>query len=271
MRREGQNLAKYDVIGKSYNVTRRADQRITDIIINSLGIPANASILDVGAGTGNYSVQLANKGFEVIAVEPSKVMREIGNMHPNLKWFEGTAEDLPLEDSSVDGIICTLAIHHFSDLNKSFKEMVRVVKSKGKIVLFVADPRLCPDDSCWLKDYFKPIILQAYRAYKPIQEIVRMLGHETKNVIQIIEFPVPFDINDCFFASAWRRPELYLEQIFRSGVSPLAKCPDDILQPLLDRLRRDLVSGKWDGKYGHYRSMDTYEGGYRFLISEKVY
>lgn len=204
----------------------------------------------------------------MIAVEPSKIMRETGKKHPNLKWFEGTAEHLPLEDNSVDGIISTLAIHHFSDLNTAFKEMVRVVKTKGKIVIFAADPRLCPDSSCWLKDYFKPILLQAYQAYQPIEDVVKILEQETNNSIQIREYPVPSDINDCFFASAWRKPELYLEQTFRAGVSPLAKSPDNILQPLLDRLETDLISGKWDEKYGHYRSAKTYEAGYRFLTKK---
>lgn len=41
-----------------------------------------------------------------------------------------------------------------------------------------------------------------------------------------------------------------------------------LLQPLLDRLETDLISGKWDEKYGYYRSANTYEAGYRFLITE---
>ena len=53
-------------------------------MIKSLESPANALILDVGAGTGNYSVELAKQGYNVIAVEPSKIMRETGET-PKIK------------------------------------------------------------------------------------------------------------------------------------------------------------------------------------------
>ena len=87
-------------------------------------------------------------------------------------------------------------------------------------MIFAADLQPCPDSSCWLKDYFKPIIFQAYQAYQPVEDVINILEQETNNSIQIREYPVPFDINDCFFASAWRRPELYLEQTFRQEFPP---------------------------------------------------
>lgn len=271
MSREEKNVTKYDEIGSTYNATRRADHRITGSLVKNFDIKSiSTCILDVGAGTGNYSVELAKLGYKVIAVEPSVVMREKGKKHPNLMWREGFAEKLPLQDRSVDGIMCTLAIHHFTDLSKAFSEMVRVLKTNARIVIFAADPRLCPENSCWLQDYFKPIIAKSYQAYPPIDEVADVLRNTSNSQVQVYDFPVPFDIEDCFFASAWRRPELYLNGDFRAGVSPLAKCPDEILLPLLDRLESDLTSGKWDEKYGYIRSLDTYEGGYRFLTCTKV-
>ena len=74
MSREEQRLAEYDVIGKTYNVTRQADKRITQTLINSLDTPTTSLILDIGASTGNYSVELAKHGYKVIAVEPSKII-----------------------------------------------------------------------------------------------------------------------------------------------------------------------------------------------------
>ncbi|WP_054939922.1 class I SAM-dependent methyltransferase [Paenibacillus ihuae] len=262
-----QKPAVYDLIGQSYNVTRQADPRITQALIRSLALPAPARILDIGAGTGNYSVELARQGYDVIAVEPSRIMRETGKQHPNLTWAEGFAEQLPLEDNAVDGIISTLAMHHFSDLYQAFREMVRVTSATGRIVIFAADPRLCPDDSCWLKEYFRPVILQSYQAYQPIGNIVHTLQEAASHNVELVDFPVPHDITDSFFASAWRRPELYLDKEFRAGVSPLADCPDDMLQPLLERLETDLSSGAWDEQYGIIRTQDTYEGGYRFLVT----
>ncbi|MCI3922153.1 hypothetical protein MO973_18150 [Paenibacillus sp. TRM 82003] len=45
---------KYDQIGKTYNRTRMPDQRITERIISYLGQPPGSTIIDIGAGTGNY-------------------------------------------------------------------------------------------------------------------------------------------------------------------------------------------------------------------------
>ncbi|UNK15881.1 hypothetical protein MNQ98_15075 [Paenibacillus sp. N3/727] len=121
-----------------------------------------------------------------------------------------------------------------------------------------------------MQDYFKFIISQSYQAYRPIEEVIHELSQAPNNQVEIKEFPVPFDIMDCFFASAWRRPELYLEENFRAAVSALAKCPDELLVPLLHRLESDLRTGIWDEKYGYLRSLETYEGGYRFLITSKI-
>jgi len=259
---------EYDEIGKTYSQTRIADVRITDAIIRGLNLAMPSTIVDVGAGTGNYSVELAKLGHTTLAVEPSGVMRKQGKQHENLRWIAGAAEALPFDESSVDGIISTLAVHHFTDLEKSFSEMVRVVKEHGRIVLLIADPRLCKND-CWLVDYFGVIIKQSYSFYKPINDVVEQLMSVSGQNVEILPFMVPYDITDGFFASAWRNPQLYLNPSFRAGISPLAKASSDILLPILQRLENDLNNGLWEEKYGHLLDEFDYEGGYRILIVHK--
>jgi ubiquinone/menaquinone biosynthesis C-methylase UbiE len=259
---------KYDEIGKTYSQTRIADARITNAIIQGLNLTTPSIIVDIGAGTGNYSVELAKLGYKVLAVEPSEVMREQGKQHEELRWIAGVAEALPFDECSVDGIVSTLAIHHFIDLEKSFSEMVRIIKDTGHIVLFIADPRLCKDD-CWLVDYFGDIIRQSYQFYKPIDEIVELLRKASGQNVEMLPFFVPHDITDGFFASAWRTPQLYLNPTFRAGISPFTKVSKDILQPILQRLENDLNNGVWERKYGHLLKRYDYEGGYRILIARK--
>ena len=64
--------AIYDNIGDAYGQTRRADERIVQRIEDLLGLPGGSRILDVSAGSGNYSLALADRGFEVSALEPSR-------------------------------------------------------------------------------------------------------------------------------------------------------------------------------------------------------
>jgi ubiquinone/menaquinone biosynthesis C-methylase UbiE len=261
-------MEKYDAIGKTYDHTRRADPRLASRLIELLNLPAGAAVADIGAGTGNYSYELAKQGYAVYAVEPSAIMQEQAKQHPHLHWLTGTAEEIPLAGSTVDGIICTLAIHHFRDLMRSFREMIRVVRDGGPMVFFVSDPRLSAPD-LWLIDYFGPIYAQSERVYPPTGDVVRLLSDATGSPVQVEPFLLAGDLQDRFFASGWRRPEYYLDPVFRAGVSPFANAPAEVVGPLVERLEHDLKDGTWQQKYGDVLAQTVCEAGYRFLVSRK--
>lgn len=131
-------MSPFDTIGQTYDDTRQADERIVSLLVEFLTLQPGATIADIGAGTGNYSVALAEEGFGVRAVEPSSVMRSSARRHPRVEWLEGSAENVPLPDASVDGVVSTLAICHFSDPQKAIGEMARI-SSTGSVVIFTFD------------------------------------------------------------------------------------------------------------------------------------
>jgi ubiquinone/menaquinone biosynthesis C-methylase UbiE len=255
----------YNSIGKTYNATRKADNRITNILVRELKIKPSATILDIGAGTGNYSYELAEMGYDVIALEPSKVMRTQAKHHRNILWKEGIAEQIPLEDNSVDGVICTLASHHFRDLALCFSEMKRVLKENGKITLFTLDPRLC-DADCWLLDYFGSILEDAYNIHPPIKNLSQLLEEQVERTPKIIPYPLPHNLMDQFFFAGWRKPEIYLNSEFQKGTSPLAKENNKEVIECLERLSFDLKNGNWNEKYNHILGLDEYNCGHFFLV-----
>ncbi len=118
--------AVYDSIGRTYSKSRRADPRIVGQVANLLRLPPGARLADVGAGTGNYSNALAKAGFQVSAVEPSAEMRAQAEVHTGVVWFEGAAEALPLPRNSVDGVVSTLAIHHFTSVPRGHRDASRL-------------------------------------------------------------------------------------------------------------------------------------------------
>ncbi len=61
-------MALFDEIGEAYDETRQADERIVALVRKFLHLIPGATIADVGAGTGNYSVALAEAGFQVFAI-----------------------------------------------------------------------------------------------------------------------------------------------------------------------------------------------------------
>ena len=88
---------------------------------------------DVGAGTGIWSRQMADKGFDIYAVEPNDAMRKQGilqNGSYNIKWFDGSAEDTGLKESSCD-FVTMASSFHWPDFNKAIKEFARILKPSG--------------------------------------------------------------------------------------------------------------------------------------------
>ena len=262
-------MVKYDSIGKTYSRTRKADPRITEAIINGLQLNLHSVVADIGAGTGSYSADLAQHGFQVLAIEPSKTMMEQGEQHQNLELIRGFAEKLPIPSSSVDGVVSILATHHFENLKKGLSEMVRIAKEDRPIVIFTADPRLCPQD-CWLRHYFSFLYEAVYKINPPIEDLKRIIKRISGTPVKVVPFLIPFDIKDRFSFAGWRKPEIYLDPLFRAGTSSFTSIPQNLVTLAVRRLRQDLRSGKWQEKYGDVLGHSQYDGGYRLLITTKA-
>jgi SAM-dependent methyltransferase len=89
-------------------------------------------LLDLGAGTGKLtSALLARPGATVSAVEPDPAMlAELRTRMPAAAAFAGTAEAIPLPDTSVDAVLAGQALHWF-DLDRTLPEIIRVLRPGG--------------------------------------------------------------------------------------------------------------------------------------------
>lgn len=256
------NDITYDAIGESYNDNRTADKRILKNLIQLLDLPAGKLIADIGAGTGNYTNALAYSGYKLFAIEPSVIMRKQAIPDNNVSWISGLAEDLPLQDKSMDGIIITLAIHHFSDLRKAAREVIRVCP-KGPLVMLTMDPR--EGENFWFNDYFPEIELHVLKRFPPLHEVVNIFSGTRNISMQVIRFPLPYDLADKNMCSGWNRPEIYLDPSMRQNMSGFALASSSAVQEGLKRLENDLQSGKWDELNGHLRRQGSFDAGFRFL------
>ena len=254
-------MSTYNLIGQQYSKTRIPDIRIINRLIDLLNLPKGSIIADIGAGTGGYSLALANKGFLVNAVEPSIVMQKQAVEHQQIKWFTGYAENLPLLDNSVDAVVSILAIHHFSNLEKAFQEMQRIIRD-GAIILLTFDIRLA--QKIWLYDYF-PFLWEDALRFLPLNEQVNLIQSNTKRRVEAIPLLLPYDLSDLFAAAGWRRPELYLQPEVRAGISSFALANQDLIEQGVKLLAADLTSGKWRRKYGDIHNLTEIDIGYRFI------
>lgn len=254
----------YDSIGQSYSKFRLPDPRIVDSLVNLLRLEPGSSIADIGAGTGNYSRAIADRGYFLYAVEPSSVMREQATEHPQVQWFTGYAEDIPLPTSSVDAVISILATHHFSSLEKAVREMNRIART-GAIVLLTFDPRV--GEKPWIADYFPSLLEDTFRVFPPLSDVAALIQANTQRTVDIFPFMLPHDLTDMFFVAGWRRPEIYLNPDVRAGISALTLADITIVEQGVSLLEEDLNSGRWDAKYGGIRKLTEIDAGYRFLCA----
>lgn len=102
---------------------------------SDLGLGEGQVAIDLGSGTGKFLPRLLAVGAEVIAVEPSGVMRsQLKALFPHVEAREGRAEAMPLADSSVDAVICAQCFHWFAN-TEALAEIRRVLKPGGALGL----------------------------------------------------------------------------------------------------------------------------------------
>jgi len=100
-------------------------------------------IVDIGAGKGEKAARIlqAFPGTEVFAVDPNeRRVAEAKRDYPGVRSTVARAEKLPFDDSFFDKAYSTMALHHFSDLDRALGEVSRVVKPGGSYVILEVEP-----------------------------------------------------------------------------------------------------------------------------------
>jgi ubiquinone/menaquinone biosynthesis C-methylase UbiE len=247
------NAPLYDTIGTTYSVTRRTEPRIAARVWGALGDAL--TVLNVGAGTGSYEPP----DREVTAVEPSAVMRA---QRPagSARCVAASAEQLPFEDQSFDAAMAFATIHHWQDPLAGLRELRRVAR---RVVVFTCDTT----EGSWrrrfwlTRDYLPEVA--AFGAGRPtLAELARAIEARIEPVF------IPWDCVDGFFEAHWRRPEAYLDERVRRGVSVWARLGPDIEQRAVRSLGADLASGRWAERNHDLLDLDAAELGLRLLIAD---
>ena len=161
---EGQVRAMFDRIAGPYDLMNsvmtaglhhRWRQRAADLARVGPGDRA----LDVATGTGDLAIELAGRGAEVVGSDFSEGMLDVARRKaPGLRWEHGNALALPYEDGWFDAATVGFGARNFSDLVQGLREMARVVRPGGRVVVLEITTPQRPPLSTFFSLWFDRVV-----------------------------------------------------------------------------------------------------------------
>jgi demethylmenaquinone methyltransferase/2-methoxy-6-polyprenyl-1,4-benzoquinol methylase len=137
----------FDLIAPRYElvnhvVTLGMDRRWRRRAVRELRLPAGSVVLDVAAGTGDFTRELRRQGLRAIGADLSYGMLAA---RPDGHQVQADASRLPFDDRTFDGVTCGYGLRNFTDLGACLAEMARVTRPGGRVgLLEVAEPTAGP-------------------------------------------------------------------------------------------------------------------------------
>jgi hypothetical protein len=240
---------RYDHIGVGYSVGRRTDPTWAAAIADALG---DASpVLNVGAGAGSYEPP----DRPVVAVEPSEMM--ISQRRPGAApVVRGVAEHLPFGDRTAGAALAVLTNHHWIDEVGGFAEVCRVAPLR---VVVTFDPAVHLEQ--WIVRDYVPEVAALDVSRPSFDEIVDLLAAD------VTVLPLSRSFEDGVLGAHWCRPFAYLDPTVWAHMSGFARLDPIVVDRGMRRLRADLQSGAWDARYGSIAALDSFDAGYRLVVS----
>ena len=122
--------------------TQFYSDRVRDKAMDVAGVVRGRKAADIGAGSGFITEGLLRRGLQVVAVDQSPEMlaemkRKLGAAP--VDYRQGVAERLPLADAEVDYALANMYLHHVETPAAAIREMARVLKPGGRLVITDAD------------------------------------------------------------------------------------------------------------------------------------
>ncbi len=159
------NIAgKYDFLNHFFSVG--IDKKWRKKAIRELALDKPESILDVATGTGDFAFEAMRlKPTEMVGIDISDGMLNVGRekikkrkLTDKMEFINADSEDLPFENNHFDAVTVSFGVRNFQNLLKGLKEINRVLKPDGKVVILeFSKPRKFPLKQAYFL-YFKFIM-----------------------------------------------------------------------------------------------------------------
>lgn len=131
----------FDTVAGQWDAMRRGffSEALRDKALARAEIAAGKIAADLGAGSGFISEGLLARGVRVIAIDQSTemlaVLREKFGAADAFECRLGEAARLPIDDDAVDYVFANMYLHHVESPAVAIKEMARILKPGGRLVI----------------------------------------------------------------------------------------------------------------------------------------
>jgi SAM-dependent methyltransferase len=231
-------LRDYSRQARTYDETRSASPSVLGPLREALRGAPGRRLVDIGGGTGNYSLALRADGWEPLVVDrqPEMLARAAAK---GLETLEADAQNLPLPDAGADAVMLVSMLHHVEDPAAALQEARRILRPGGRLALMAFTREDVVD--MWLGDYFPSTRAWTTASHPPLAELQKHLpGARRIDVVYR-------DLDDGSLAALcghpdklvdhrWHRQTSYFERLER-------ECPEE-LRAGLRRIRADLDAGR---------------------------
>ena len=156
------------LVNMVYHLVRMVMLRNKARLVERLTILKNGKILDYGAGTGYFARTMANRGWNVIAIEKSDKARELALKEFGFK-MQNTDALTDIKDKELDVVTMWHVMEHIQDPDKMWNELHRILDDTG--IAIIAVPNSISYDA------------QRYKEHWAAYDVPRHLWHFTPSSI----------------------------------------------------------------------------------------
>ncbi|MEA2407267.1 MAG: demethylmenaquinone methyltransferase / 2-methoxy-6-polyprenyl,4-benzoquinol methylase [Thermoleophilaceae bacterium] len=156
--------AMFDRIARVYDrmnsvMTAGMHHRWRERAVDLARVGPGSTALDVATGTGDLAVELARRGAEVTGMDFAPAMLAIARQKaPGLRFEEGDALKLAHADATFDAATVGFGARNFADLDQGLRELTRVTKRGGRVVVLEITTPEQPPLSWFFKAWFDSVV-----------------------------------------------------------------------------------------------------------------
>ncbi|MBT6082372.1 MAG: bifunctional demethylmenaquinone methyltransferase/2-methoxy-6-polyprenyl-1,4-benzoquinol methylase UbiE [Polaribacter sp.] len=138
----------FDAISKNYDGLNRVISLGIDVkwrkkVVKIIGKNKPKQILDIATGTGDLALMMAELSPDkIIGLDISEGMLAVGkekiakvNLSEKIEMVVGDSEEMPFDEDTFDAITVSFGVRNFANLDKGIKEIARVLKPSGVLVI----------------------------------------------------------------------------------------------------------------------------------------